>query len=407
MFAGLRRTLSRSTALALLIAAMASLIAFAENVDPNNTGAQYAWGENIGWVNFEPSQGPGVTISNGGATGYAWGENVGWINLNCRNNSATCATTKSYGIVRDGTKLGGYAWGENIGWISFSCGNKPSTCAATGNYGVTVNTSTGVLSGRAWGENVGWISFTGGASQVQVSTTQDSDGDGTADFNDVCPANADPSQTNSDRNFVALPHPRFAFDDVTRANSDGWGDLCDTDDDNDGLPDTAEGGAPPCASASGPTSPTNADTDGDRWLDGAECALGFDPANAANHPPYFPPAALDADHDGLPDSFEPSIGADPTKQDSDGDGFSDGIEFMFYGTDPTRPNTDYDQCGDGREIASVNNDTIVSAADLGPIASSFGMSSGPNYVVDFDINKDGIISAADLGLTAVQFGLCP
>lgn len=154
MFAGLRRTLSRSTALALLIAAMASLIAFAENVDPNNTGAQYAWGENIGWVNFEPSQGPGVTISNGGATGYAWGENVGWINLNCRNNSATCATTKSYGIVRDGTKLGGYAWGENIGWINFDT-------TSSGGSRVTIDPATGRFSGRAWGENVGWISFTG------------------------------------------------------------------------------------------------------------------------------------------------------------------------------------------------------------------------------------------------------
>ena len=26
----------------------------AENIDPDNDGSQYAYGENVGWVNFEP-----------------------------------------------------------------------------------------------------------------------------------------------------------------------------------------------------------------------------------------------------------------------------------------------------------------------------------------------------------------
>ena len=41
----------------------------------------YAWSENAGWINFAPSQGGGVTISNGWFAGYAWSENVGWIHL--------------------------------------------------------------------------------------------------------------------------------------------------------------------------------------------------------------------------------------------------------------------------------------------------------------------------------------
>ena len=27
---------------------------YAENIDPNEDGSQYAYGENVGWLNFEP-----------------------------------------------------------------------------------------------------------------------------------------------------------------------------------------------------------------------------------------------------------------------------------------------------------------------------------------------------------------
>jgi hypothetical protein len=121
---------------------------FAENIDPANDGSRYAWGENIGWINFKPSQGPGVTVTSTGLTGYAWGENIGWINLN----------PLSGGVVNDGAgNLSGYAWGENIGWISFSCQNT-NTCG-TANYGVFIDPTTGIFSGYAWGENIGWINF--------------------------------------------------------------------------------------------------------------------------------------------------------------------------------------------------------------------------------------------------------
>jgi hypothetical protein len=56
--------------------------ASAENIDPDNDGSQYAWGENTGWINFAPTGG-GVTINpvTGIFSGYAWGENIGWINF--------------------------------------------------------------------------------------------------------------------------------------------------------------------------------------------------------------------------------------------------------------------------------------------------------------------------------------
>jgi hypothetical protein len=114
--------------------------AYAENIDPNNDDSQYAYGENVGWLNFEPSQGPGVTVSSTEVTGYVWAENIGWVNL----------SPASYGgVVNDGAgNLSGYAWGENVGWINFG--------PAYG--GVTIDLE-GEFSGWAWGENIGWVNF--------------------------------------------------------------------------------------------------------------------------------------------------------------------------------------------------------------------------------------------------------
>ena len=40
--------------------------AYAENIDPNNDSSQYAWGENVGWLNLEPDGdgGPGVEVGD-------------------------------------------------------------------------------------------------------------------------------------------------------------------------------------------------------------------------------------------------------------------------------------------------------------------------------------------------------
>ena len=229
---------------------------------------------------------------------------------------------------------------------------------------------------------------------------------------DNCPLAPNASQANTDGNFVDLPS-RFAYDDVTWPMSDAAGDACDTDDDNDRLSDAQEASLGPgganhalCAAATANTDPAKADTDGDTYLDGAECALGFDPRNAASRPPYLPPLEVDADRDGLPDAFEASIGADPAKKDTDGDTISDGVEFMFYGTNPNATNSDGDACSDVKEVASVNGDSIVSASDIGLIAGAFGPNTSPNYVLDFDVNKDGVITAGDVGFAAAQFGAC-
>ncbi len=139
----------RTILVVTVIAGLAlSMSAFASTTDGTiDSTNKYAWGENVGWINFGSTEGD-VHITPLVMTGYAWGENIGWISLNCSNDN-TCATV-NYGVVNDsgGGNLSGYAWGENVGWINFD----PTYS------GVTID-GNGTFSGYAWGENVGWISF--------------------------------------------------------------------------------------------------------------------------------------------------------------------------------------------------------------------------------------------------------
>src|SRR5438552_9957064 len=119
-----RDKLVRGTVLALAIGAVTALAGqvFAETINPNSDNSKFAYAENVGWINAEPSgnNGPGVQVSGTKLTGYMYGETIGWINMNCANNS-TCASTGNYGVTNDGAgHLSGYAWAENAGWISFS-----------------------------------------------------------------------------------------------------------------------------------------------------------------------------------------------------------------------------------------------------------------------------------------------
>ncbi len=121
----------------------------AENIDPYNTGSQYGWAENAGWLNAEPDVGGGMQVDANQVSGWIWAENIGWINLHCVNTN-NCRNVR-FGVVNDGQgNLSGFAWGENVGWINF----------APAYGGVTID-SFGRISGWAWGENIGWIRFDG------------------------------------------------------------------------------------------------------------------------------------------------------------------------------------------------------------------------------------------------------
>ena len=224
----------------------------------------------------------------------------------------------------------------------------------------------------------------------------DIDGDGVPNAVDNCPSVANADQRNTD---AAALITAGAPNDVTIANGDALGDACDPDIDNDGIPNSTEisfGCTFGPGLTSGPLDPLKADTDGDRVLDGAECALGSNPNNAASKPPA---PAVDTDRDGLSDSFELSIGSDPTKADTDGDGIPDGVEFKGYGTSPTNVDSDNDGCPDGREIASLDGNTLVNSLDLLIVAARFNRRDLPVQ----DVNKDGVINSGDLALVARNF----
>lgn len=232
------------------------------------------------------------------------------------------------------------------------------------------------------------------------------DSDGVPWDADNCPNVANSDQLNTDGSIAptsGLPA------DTTVPKSDVAGDSCDLDIDNDGLSNAIEAQIGPsgsqhvrCASASAATSPASADSDGDRVIDSAECALGSDPMNPASKPESHPPN--DTDGDGLPDVVETSIGSNPYVVDTDGDGIGDGLEYMGYGTSPTSPDSDRDGCSDGREIASVNDDFSVNTTDLLLVAQHF---TGFNSLAQLDVTKDGRVNSTDMLLIAKNFSPSP
>ena len=93
-------------------------------------GNSFAWGENIGWVNFLASGGD-ITITDTSLTGYAWNSNYGWINLSPSTSGVTnnCSGT-----------LGGYAWSSTLGWIDFTGATINSSGKFTGIIGTSSST---------------------------------------------------------------------------------------------------------------------------------------------------------------------------------------------------------------------------------------------------------------------------
>jgi hypothetical protein len=209
------------------------------------------------------------------------------------------------------------------------------------------------------------------------------------------------AQTNTDGNFID-DTPPSTQDDKTWIMSDALGDACDSDDDNDGYSNAVELDGPrTCQSASGTTDPLKADTDGDRYMDKAECLLGTDPLNPASKPT----AAMCV-------TYLQNI---TSTTDTDGDKIYDYIEFCGYNSDRNSVDSDGDMALDGAkdgcEVASINGDRVVNSGDQLLMATEMNREPVPALrLANYDLNRDGVVGSGDQLLMASFIsppGQCP
>jgi hypothetical protein len=191
----------------------------------------------------------------------------------------------------------------------------------------------------------------------------DVDGDGIPGDLDICPANADPAQTNTD--------------------GDTLGDACDADDDGDGYWDTDETakGSDPISASRTPEHCDGVDTDGDTVVDEPPAMSGR--------------ATPDPRCDGAADPDGDAIG-NAADLDDDGDGFSDANE-RYMSTD------ELDDCRvvAGHDAWPPDADSN-GTANIGDVIQLFGggkmlQNTGqPYYSRRSDANANGQVNIGDV-----------
>jgi len=124
----------------------------------------YAYGANLGWLDWRGDTNNGAVIGEYVCAGNLYSANVGWISLG--SGSPTNGiyyqnlSANDFGVNQDGFgNLRGYAYGANIGWITFEGTGAPRVDLYNGN-----------LSGSAWSATCGWISLSNAMAYVQTDT---------------------------------------------------------------------------------------------------------------------------------------------------------------------------------------------------------------------------------------------
>ncbi|MGF1558637.1 MAG: gliding motility-associated C-terminal domain-containing protein [Flavobacteriaceae bacterium] len=284
----------------------------------------------------------------------------------------------------------------------------------------------------------GWDADADGTPET-VPANADADGDGLDDNFDNDDATADPTNGQVPTDFPDAQNPggdrdwRQGFDN----DGDGILDVNDIDDDNDGIPDTVEGGGdtdgdgipdwfdldsdndgiPDIVEAGG----ADADTDGDGEVDypgfdsstmidannnGLEDRFETDPLEDldSDDDGIVNRLDLDSDNDGLPDVVE--AGGSDTDGDGlidgytdvDGDGFADSLDSndntlpgaLDGGTPLPYPDTDGDQIADWLDVDS-DNDGITDVTEAGGTDAD-----GDGRIDGFtDTDMDGFADSVD------------
>ena len=291
--------------------------------------------------------------------------------------------------------------------VKYDCGmfNTRVTSLSNGSGGTPLPTATRTVGPTATRTSTPTATAVPGA---------DTDHDGVPDATDNCLSVSNANQANTDKKPIDNG-PVLTGDDITVVNSDGLGDACDSNDDNDWMFDTATNtplGIPGenAGCGSGATNSKLMDSDGDMIVDGAECLLGSNPNDAGSRPPAAPPN--DSDGDGLSNSVEALFGSNPNDVDTDGDGITDGVEVKGWGSSPTLADTNDNGCNDDVEIADINGDGRVSVSDLTAISKRAASVQDDDFDVDppfnfspgVDVNKDGRITVGDVTLVGRSQG---
>ncbi|MEY2429594.1 MAG: hypothetical protein QOJ40_2479, partial [Verrucomicrobiota bacterium] len=121
--------LASSLLFTLIVAAQA-----ATTIDPVN---EYAYGANIGWMDWRGDTNNGAVIGEYVCSGYIYAANVGWINLGSGSPTNGIyyhnVSGNDFGVNQDGLgNLRGYAYGANIGWINFENTGAPKVDLRSG-----------------------------------------------------------------------------------------------------------------------------------------------------------------------------------------------------------------------------------------------------------------------------------
>jgi hypothetical protein len=171
--------------------------------------------------------------------------------------------------------------------------------------------------------------------------TQDTDGDGVSDLDEINTFSTDPNSPDTDKDGISDYDEIF----IHKTNP------LNPDTDGDKLNDYDE-------IFIHKTNPLNPDTDGDGFNDKYEIDNEYNPLDPTNRPE-------DINQNFIDDAWERKYGIfnpDPDKSladfDTDSDGLSNRLEFV-HDTDPTKVDTDNDYLSDGEETLTLGTNPLV------------------------------------------------